>query len=116
MIFQTSIKIFIECWLYALDFKFKAHNIVPYKKPSDYINITMLSDQYRHSHYKHKTILWLSYLYNGNSNTWKASLHIEIGSSAPNSLAVQLDTKPSAPKLFYMVDKQNISTNRLNLI
>ena len=43
------------------------------------LNIKMLSYQYRNSHYKDKTVSWLSYLYNGNIHTWKHRLFIETG-------------------------------------
>ena len=31
------------------------------------------------THYKHKTVSWLSYFYNGNPNTWKDCLYTEMG-------------------------------------
>ena len=39
------------------------------------LNIKMQSYQYRNSHYKDKTVSWLSYIYNGNIHTWKHSLY-----------------------------------------
>ena len=43
------------------------------------LNIKMSSFQYRNFHYKDKTVIRLSYLYNGNPHTWKDSLYIEMG-------------------------------------
>ena len=39
----------------------------------------MSSYQYRRSHYKDKTLSWLSYLYKVNAHTWIDSFHIETG-------------------------------------
>ena len=47
------------------------------------LNIMMLFFQYRNSHYKGKTVWWLSYLYNGNPYSRKDGLYIEMG---PRSL------------------------------
>ena len=40
-------------------------------------NIKMVSYQYRDSHFKNKTVSWLSHLCNGIPYTWKHSLYIE---------------------------------------
>ena len=42
------------------------------------VNIKMSSYQYRNSHYQDKMVSWPSYLYNGNTHTWKDSLYIEM--------------------------------------
>ena len=42
--------------------------------PGGHLNIKMSSYQYQGSHYKDKTISWLSYHYNGNAHTWKDCL------------------------------------------
>ena len=44
-----------------------------------WVNIKMLSYQYRDFHYKYKTVSWLSYLYNRNPHAWKDGLNIETG-------------------------------------
>ena len=43
------------------------------------LNIKMLANQYRNSHYKDKIVSWLSYLYDGNPHSWKYHLYIETG-------------------------------------
>ena len=43
------------------------------------LNIDMPSYQYRDYHYKDKTVMRPSYLYNGNLHTWKDGLNFEIG-------------------------------------
>ena len=48
-----------------------------------HVNIKMPSPQYRNSHYKDKTVVRPSYLYNGNLCTRKAGLYIETGPQQP---------------------------------
>ena len=45
------------------------------------LNIRTSSYQYMNSHHKHKTVLRLPYLYNGNFRTDKDSIYIEAGLS-----------------------------------
>ena len=45
-----------------------------------HLNIKTLSYQYKKSNYKDDTVSWMSYLYNGNTYTWKDSLCIETRS------------------------------------
>ena len=42
-----------------------------------HLNIKRLCYQVKNSHYKDKTVSWLSYLYTGNLHTWKDGLYIE---------------------------------------
>ena len=43
------------------------------------LNINMSCYQCMGSHYKERTVSWLSYRYNGNTNTWKGRFYIETG-------------------------------------
>ena len=52
-------------------------NYCTIRSPQGHFSIKMLSYQNRDSHYKDKTFSWLSYLYNGNPQTWKG--HLETG-------------------------------------
>ena len=54
--------------------------------PGSRLNIKM-SYKYSDSHYKYKTVLQPTYLYNGNPYVWKDCCYIEIGPSV--SLSTQ---------------------------
>ena len=47
---------------------------------------TILLYLYNDSHYKDKTVLWLSYLYDENPYTWKEVYYIEYGTPGPDSI------------------------------
>ena len=52
-----------------------------WKRPGDRLNKKIPSYRYKDSHYKGNTVSRPSYLYNGNSYTWKYGLQIEKGPS-----------------------------------
>ena len=61
----------------------------------------------RDSHHKYKTVSWLSYLYNGNSITWKACLYIKI---VPKGSAAFL----MAVEAWHITEKKTIKTGVLS--
>ena len=48
------------------------------KSLEDSLDVKTPSYQYRNSHYKDKTVSWLSYLYNEDSHIWKDYLYVEM--------------------------------------